>query len=466
MSWSKVFGSLVLLALAACTEHASRSSVEERSPIATDPAVVALDGDVAELKAPPLRAEVALDCPAQSTAPVSRMHRGHAGDAAQVERILHAYRCRHPELTRLVEIGRSHLGRPLLALFIGRDLDGERDRPTMLLNGGHHGSEFLSTLFVADAIGTLLEDEGPEMQRILDELVVVAVPLVNPDGSHLTTKLGLVGRKNGRDVNGDGRRGYDEGVDLNRNYPFRWGALGENGSRSLGRSQYYRGPAPASEPETRAMMQLAAGERFAAAISYHTGTIGILPPYTIPGVRAPEPNVAWGIAQELAAKVKKHPEGRFPVRKNLYPVDGTDQDWLFHTFGTMALLVEGAGHYAHQSPVRRVTVAAVRHSWRALFARFLDGPAVTGRVTDARGMPVEAEVSIDEISLSEGERWTSRCRDGRFSRFLPKRGTYTLRVRGDHEPEVVRTVEVEGLERVDIRLPIVVSADDRCSESR
>jgi hypothetical protein len=336
------------------------------------------------------------------------------------------------------------------------------DKPTMLLNGGHHGSEFLSTLFVLDAIGTLLEDASRSTKRVLDELAVVAVPLVNPDGNHLTMSHGRVGRKNGRDLNGDGVRDYYEGVDLNRNYPFRWGALGEKGSRSQGRSQYYRGPAAASEPETRAMMRLADNERFVGAISFHTGTLAILPPYTIPGVTSPTPDVATGIAKEIAAQARNHPEGRFPVRKNLYPVDGTDQDWLFHTHGTLALLVEGAGKYGHQPAIRRPVVKAVRKTWQVFFDRFLDGPAISGTVTDALGTPVEAEVSIDEIAVAEGERWTSRCRDGHFARYLPSRGRYTLRIRGDHIPDVVRTLDITGLERITVRLPIVVPREGAC----
>jgi hypothetical protein len=361
-----------------------------------------------------------------------------------------------------VELGRSHLGHPVLAMYIGRDVAVSHDKPTILLNGGHHGAELMSTWFVLDAIGTLLEDDSPATQRILDELVVVAVPLVNPDGNYLTTRKKLVGRKNGRDNDGNGRRSLAEGVDLNRNYPFRWGALGEKGSSKHPISQYYRGPHAASEPETRAMMRLANSERFAAAISYHTGTIAILAPYTIDGVRSPEPHVPRLVALEIASQIRTHPEGGFPVRKNLYPVDGTDQDWMFATHGTLALLIEGADDGGRPQAIRRLMVEAVRKTWQALCARYLDGPAIVGRVIDSAGHPVEAVVSIDEVRTFEGERWTSRCRDGRFDRFVARRGQHTLRVTAPGFDEVTTEVFVDGRQEVVVELPGEVALGKLC----
>ena len=59
-------------------------------------------------------------------------------------------------------------------------------------------------------------------------------------------------RKNLRDNNGDGVITPGDGVDLNRNFPTRWGYDNEGSSPNPG-SETYRGPGAGSEPETQAL---------------------------------------------------------------------------------------------------------------------------------------------------------------------------------------------------------------------
>ena len=79
------------------------------------------------------------------------------------------------------------------------------------------------------------------------------VPVANPDGYDFTFEDGQrLWRKNLRDNNGDGVIAPGDGVDLNRNFPTRWGYDNE-GSSPNPASETYRGTAPASEPETQAL---------------------------------------------------------------------------------------------------------------------------------------------------------------------------------------------------------------------
>lgn len=375
-----------------------------------------------------------------------------------VRAILEEYHAHNPCVTELHDLGTTHQGRPILALAIGRGA-GDRKKPAALLNGAHHGNEPLSATFVLDAIRHLLSRQGQDAQvdRWLDEFTIWCVPMVNPDGLNHFRVTKRSGRKNGRDNDGDGKHEPDEGVDLNRNYPFRWGALREGGSSSRMTQRSYRGPSAASEPETQAMIRLAESERFVAAISYHVGTAVVIAPYTIDHVVNPTPNEAWTVAAELARQMPPHPDvpksQPFQLIRKLYSVDGTDQDWHRAMHGTVALLIEGAGRAVAASELRAGAVTSIRSTWMYLLDRYLDGPAIEGRITDTEGRPVVAEVQFAEIRMAQGESWTSRCRDGLYSRYLSAPGRYTVIVKAEGAAPVERVVEVgAGRVRVDFEI--------------
>ncbi len=375
---------------------------------------------------------------------------------AMVEALLRAWHRRYPRRTRLVTLGRSDGGRPLQALFIGDGVRAADPRPTVLLNGGHHGTEPLSVELVLDAIQVLL-GETALARRLRREVVVCAVPVVNPDGLHHYLEVSLqMGRKNGRDLNRDGIVGVYEGVDLNRNYPFGWRVTVEGRGTRRPDWHYYRGPAPASEPEVKAMIALAERERFVASVSYHSGAIALHLPYTVSGAASPVPDEAGVVAREIARGLGTHPQGRrFAIRRRIASVSGTDQDYYRHAHGTVALLVEAARRTPRPGRERDKVVAALRPSWRLLLQRYLDGPTIWGHVRDAAGRPVEAEVRLREVKLRAKERWTSRPRDGRFDRILARPGRYGLQVLAAGYRPVERTVEVGRRQRrrVEIRLP-------------
>ncbi|MEM1349295.1 MAG: M14 family zinc carboxypeptidase, partial [Myxococcota bacterium] len=382
-----------------------------------------------------------------------------------VEAMLKALHRAHPAHTRIVEIGRSRRGRKLLAMAIAKDLDPQDKRPAILLNGAHHGDEPSSTDITLDAAAQLLTAQArgdTEATRWMESLVVWVVPQVNPDGAlNFLERSRRAGRKNGHDSARDGVEVWErrEGVDLNRNYPFRFGSVPEDeGSSPDPLHDHYRGAGPASEPETRAMLRLFEAERFVASISYHSGTVCVLAPYTIPGTADPEPNEAWAVAHELTSKMPRHPEGRpFVLKRSLYPVDGTDQDTFRHRYGTLALLVEAARFSPRTACQRRAVIEANRPSWRLLLRRTLDGPFVYGRVVDASGRPVRAVVRLGEQVLPNGEVWETRARDGAFGRYVKAPGALKLEVTVEGRPVVREVVGVGGTAtRVEVVLPFEV----------
>ena len=379
-------------------------------------------------------------------------------ESAQVATLLKALRKRHKDDALLKVLGKTHQGRPLYALGVGKAIRKNPHRPAMLVIGAHHGNEPLSVLFVLDAAQRLLEGAASgdvQASRWLEKLNIWFVPLVNPDGLDtflLRERFG--GRKNGRNRHPLTDENMRNGVDLNRNYPFKWNTGTGRSSSGDPLSLYYRGPEAGSEPETRAIMDLTLRERFVGMLTFHTGTVALLAPYTIDGVQNPDPNEAWLVGDHLVKELPQHPQGKpWLVRRNLYSVDGTDQDWHRFATGSVALLVEGARWSPRKERHRLKVIKAMRPLWARLFDRFLDGPSLSGKVLDSEGAPVKAEVRLKELAPLEGERWTTRPRDGTFHRFLPEAGEYTVVVKTADGRSATRKVKVgKGRVVVEIRL--------------
>ncbi len=127
-------------------------------------------------------------------------------------------------------VGHSVQGRPIRAFRIG---DPSSPRKALVV-GSMHGNEPAGL----DVVRAL-------RRRDVRGVDLWVVPTINPDGLRAGT------RQNAR------------GVDLNRNFSYRWRHDG------LPWSQYFSGPQPFSEPETRAVRRLTRKLRPRVSIWYH-----------------------------------------------------------------------------------------------------------------------------------------------------------------------------------------------------
>ncbi len=366
-----------------------------------------------------------------------------------------------PELATVVRIGESVERRPIFALRIAdRSAGGSgKRRPRILFMGAHHGNEPLAVNFSLDLAYYLLygcdafapesdcsspllsqrssrgviSRRSAEIQDYLKRFELWFVPIVNPDGvSVFWEKNAWAGRKNNRDSTEPAGWNAQDGVDLNRNYPFRWNSGVPRASSGEPGNVFYRGPAPGSEPETQAIMRLAEEQRFSVALSYHCFATKVLAPYTIEGAINPVPNAAWRIGAEMASAGESYrPEKPYTVARNLYPVDGTDQDWLFNAYGTMAFIVEGAQLHPPFEPAGRQTVQGMRRiSLRAL-ELYLEGPTVSIEVVDNQNRPIEARIQTPDYYFFHNEGLRSSPRDGGFDFFMESPGSLTVRASRD-----------------------------------
>ncbi|MDP2345591.1 MAG: M14 family zinc carboxypeptidase [Deltaproteobacteria bacterium] len=408
---------------------------------------------------------VSSDVPWRAFAPASPGGAGGYLDVDGVEAALRGLAAAHPHVARVEEIGRSLKGRPLLALVIGDGASTASAEPAFLLNGAHHGSELMAVDSVVVAARWLLESRftDDDAKRIVHDAETWCVPLVNPDGlAAFFDNSARAGRKNGRDVDRNENVDPWDGVDLNRNYPFQWGALGERASRRWPLHRFFRGEGAGSEPETQAMMRIARERRFVAAISFHTLSTALLAPYTVRGVRSPEPDVARTVAQDLVNALPAATAGQraFKVGREIYAVDGTDQDWHRHENGTLAYILEGRRHNTLDVRVRAAIIHEERALWRGLMMRVLDGPTLRVSVRDVEGRPLDAVVAVDGTRTFQGERWRTRSLDGAY--FLPLDAPRKLRVHAEADGCMSTSVDVAaGATNVEITLNALIGPELR-----
>ena len=171
-------------------------------------------------------------------------------------------------------IGSTVQGQDIVALKVTKNARTVRDgsRPSVLYSSAQHAREWITPEMNRRLLHYYL-DQYPtdeKIRRIVDRTELWFVPVANPDGYDYTfTEGNRLWRKNLRDNDGDGVITGLDGVDPNRNFPTKWGYDNEGSSASPG-SQTYRGTAPASEPETRALDGLMRRVGFEFQINYHS----------------------------------------------------------------------------------------------------------------------------------------------------------------------------------------------------
>lgn len=166
----------------------------------------------------------------------------------------------NPQLVKLVVGGRTHQGRELIALKVTEGAPGVRDgaRPSVLYTSAQHAREWISVEVNRRTLRYFIDQwraNNREVKEMLKTTELWFVIVANPDGYQRTFDSERLWRKNLRDNDGDRQITNNDGVDPNRNFDEHFNHDRE-GSSSLFSSQTYRGPSPASEPETRFMQGL------------------------------------------------------------------------------------------------------------------------------------------------------------------------------------------------------------------
>lgn len=245
-------------------------------------------------------------------------------------------------------IGKSVDGRNIYAVKVGT---GDKE---IHINGAHHAREHLTTNVLmemidqyARAYATNSNYYSFNTRDILSDVSIWFVPMVNPDGVTLVQKghrsvknSSSVLRMNGNSTNFSSWKANARGVDLNRQYPADWRYI-RNTASSPG-PERYKGTAPLTEPEVRALYNFTNRHNFKTTASYHSSGEIIYWHYKNPS--------STRYRDESIARQVGRITGYTPVAPTSNPSGGGYKDWFIQEHRMPGLTIE-ISPYTYGQPV-------------------------------------------------------------------------------------------------------------------
>lgn len=292
----------------------------------------------------------------------------------EIEDFVRDIHARYPDITEIKVIGKTLEGREILAIKISDNAKSDETEPTILVNAMHHAREVMTPEITTDMIEYLTTNYGQksEVTDWVNSTEIWVIPMFNLDGNNKMWNENSMWRKNTRN---------NHGVDLNRNYPTGWNSC--NGSSSNTGAQDYRGTAPASEPETQAMMNFVGSIKPVFNISYHSYSEIVIYPFGCRPNKTPTGQAVEAVGAEIGKKIDYKPGTAWEL---LYNADGGDIDWMYTTHQVIPFVIEvnstSQGFHPDYSKWRDKTVQRNRPGWMHLLTR-LNGPSLQGVVSKA-----------------------------------------------------------------------------------
>ncbi len=234
----------------------------------------------------------------------------------------------HPDLAAAKQsIGLSIENRDLWMTKISHNVTQDEEEPEVFYTALHHAREPAGMMALMYFMDYLLDRYGSdeEVTYLLNHRALYFVPVVNPDGYVYNQQEypngGGQWRKNRRN-NGNGWYG----VDLNRNYGYKWG-YDDEGSSPYPFSDTYRGSAPFSEPETQAIRDFVQSQHFVLAINYHTYSDLLIYPWGYVNALTPD-STTYKIYATALTNQNRYNFGTGEETVH-YAVNGDSDDWLY-----------------------------------------------------------------------------------------------------------------------------------------
>lgn len=334
----------------------------------------------------------------QAPAPDQTSYHDYTALTTQLQNVANAY----PNITRLISAGKSVQGRELWWLKISDNPDAHEDEPGFKYISTMHGDEPVGTEMLLRLIDQLTQGYGTDTRatRIVNEVELWVMPMMNPDGNTLSQRYNA------------------DGVDLNRDFPDQFQ---DSVDSPAGRAT-----------ETQRIMNWQYSHSTMLSANFHTGAVVVNYPYdgTASGASVysscPDDDIFRDVSLDYSEDNSPMYSGAFAQGitngADWYNVYGGMQDWNYLWQGDAEVTIELNNPKWPAASVLDQRWNENRESMLSYLERSLTG--VRGRITDAvTGAPVNAKLTVSGRNIS----FYTDPNVGDYHRVLPA-GTFTLNV--------------------------------------
>uniref|UniRef100_A0A8C8Z5L6 Carboxypeptidase A3 n=1 Tax=Prolemur simus TaxID=1328070 RepID=A0A8C8Z5L6_PROSS len=233
---------------------------------------------------------------------------------------------KHPEMVSRIKIGSTVEDNPLYVLKIGKE---DKRRKSVFMDCGIHAREWVSPAFCQWFVYQATKTYGKNkiMTKLLDQMNFYVLPVFNVDGYIWSWTKNRMWRKN-RSKNQNSKC---IGTDLNRNFNALWNSFPDTNNPC---KETYRGPAPESEKETKAVTDFIRShlKSIKVYITFHSYSQMLLFPYGYTSKLPPNHKDLAKVAKITTDVLSTQYETRYiygPIQSTIYPVSGSSVDWAY-----------------------------------------------------------------------------------------------------------------------------------------
>ena len=321
-----------------------------------------------------------------------------------------------PSSVSLVNIGKSYEGRDILGLRVGAPAtagspEGSRPKKALLVTGGLHAREWISTTTVNYVAWSFIthSQNDPVVTSFLKRYDLIFIPVMNPDGFEYTWEVDRLWRKTRQPTAYRPCRG----IDLDRAFGYEWVA----GDPC---SEFYGGGAPFEATEARRLAEWAVNMArnntpIAGLIDLHSYAQQVLIPYSFSCEKDP-PNMEnlEELAAGLAKAIRLSSGESYSVGSACEGVassgekgGGSAIDWFNHELRarySYQIRLRDTGSYGFLLPKESIvpTGDEIFHAFRYL-GDFLLGNDGIERPWDSSESPASPSTDVDDAEDGGGE---------------------------------------------------------------